>query len=188
VIGDGILLAQQVQVTQQGEADHMWKRDQSVMPTSTPPKREAPAAVASTQPIVPAPSAPAGKSAENVIMDLGTSVAIKGELSASEDLTLCGRMEGSIRLPDHTLTIGPNAEVKAEIVAKSVVILGSVTGNLTATERVDIRATGSLIGDLTSPRLAIAEGGSLRGKVQMSTSASSTASHSNAPRKVEAVG
>ena len=118
-------------------------------------------------------------------MDLGTSVAIKGELSASEDLTLCGRMEGSIRLPDHTLTIGPNAEVKAEIVAKSVVILGSVTGNLTATERVDIRATGSLIGDLTSPRLAIAEGGSLRGKVQMST-ASSAAAHSSAPRKVEA--
>jgi cytoskeletal protein CcmA (bactofilin family) len=117
-------------------------------------------------------------------MDLGTSVAIKGDLSASEDLTLCGQMEGSIRRPEHTLTIGPNTEVKAEIVAKSVVILGSVTGNLTATERVDIRATGSLIGDLSSPRLAIAEGGSLRGKVQMSTA---SAAHS-APRKVEAVG
>jgi cytoskeletal protein CcmA (bactofilin family) len=119
-------------------------------------------------------------------MDLGTSVAIKGELSASEDLTLCGQMEGSIRLPDHTLTVGPNAEVKAEIVAKSVVILGSVTGNLTASERVDIRASGSLVGDLSSPRLAIAEGGSLRGKVQMTTPSSSTA-HASAPRK-EAVG
>jgi cytoskeletal protein CcmA (bactofilin family) len=115
-------------------------------------------------------------------MDLGTSVAIKGDLSASEDLTLMGKMEGSIRLPDHTLTVGPNAEVKAEIVAKSVIILGAVTGNLTATERVDIRSTGSLLGDLASPRLAIAEGGSLRGKVQMTTAA---ASH---PRKVEAVG
>jgi len=120
-------------------------------------------------------------------MDLGTSVAIKGELSASEDLTLCGQMEGSIRLPDHTLTIGPNADIKAEIVAKAVVILGAVTGNLTASERVDIRATGSLIGDLASPRLAIAEGGSLRGKVQMTTS--SAGAHSTAPvRKVEAVG
>ena len=117
-------------------------------------------------------------------MDLGTSVAIKGDLSASEDLTLMGKMEGSIRLPDHTLTVGPNAEVKAEIVAKSVIILGSVTGNLTATERVDIRSTGSLVGDLASPRLAIAEGGSLRGKVQMTTAA---AAHSSAPRK-EAVG
>ena len=117
-------------------------------------------------------------------MDLGTSVAIKGELSASEDLTLCGQMEGSIRLPDHTLTIGPNAEVKAEILAKAVVIMGAVTGNLTATERVDIRASGSLVGDLASPRLAIAEGGSLRGKVQMTTAPSAKAS---APRR-EAVG
>jgi cytoskeletal protein CcmA (bactofilin family) len=117
-------------------------------------------------------------------MDLGTSVGIKGELSASEDLTLCGQMEGSIRLPEHTLTIGPNAEVKAEILAKSVIILGAVTGNLTATERVDIRSTGSLVGDLASPRLAIAEGGSLRGKVQMTTAATA---HSSAPRK-EAVG
>ena len=118
-------------------------------------------------------------------MDLGTSVGIKGELSASEDLTLMGKMEGSIRLPEHTLTIGPNAEVKAEILAKSVIILGAVTGNLTATERVDIRSTGSLVGDLASPRLAIAEGGSLRGKVQMTTAAATA--HSSAPRK-EAVG
>jgi cytoskeletal protein CcmA (bactofilin family) len=121
-------------------------------------------------------------------MDLGTSVAIKGELSASEDLTLCGQMEGSIRLPDHTLTIGPNADVRAEIVAKAVVIMGAVTGNLTATERVDIRATGSLIGDLASPRLAIAEGGSLRGKVQMAASSGGASAHASAPRKVEAVG
>jgi cytoskeletal protein CcmA (bactofilin family) len=159
----------------------MWKRDQSVTPMGA--QREPPASV--PQPVQPAQ--PAGKSAEKLIMDLGTSVAIKGELSASEDLTLCGQMEGSIRLPDHTLTIGPNADIKAEIVAKAVVILGAVTGNLTASERVDIRATGSLIGDLASPRLAIAEGGSLRGKVQMTTS--SAGAHSTAPvRKVEAVG
>jgi cytoskeletal protein CcmA (bactofilin family) len=122
-------------------------------------------------------------------MDLGTSVVIKGELSASEDLTLCGQMEGSIRLPDHTLTIGVNADVRAEILAKAVVIMGAVTGNLTATERVDIRATGSLIGDLAPPRLAIAEGGSLRGKVQMSASSSTggAAAQSSMPRKVEAI-
>ena len=92
-------------------------------------------------------------------MDLGTSVVIKGELSASEDLTLCGHLEGSVRLPEHTLTIGANAEVKAEIVAKTVIVLGSVTGNVTATERLDVRATGSVIGDVASPRLVIADGG-----------------------------
>ena len=125
-------------------------------------------------------------------MDLGASVSIKGELSASEDLTLCGQMEGSIRLPDHTLTVGPNADVRAEILAKAVVVMGAVTGNVTATERVDIRATGSLIGDLASPRLAVAEGGSLRGKVQVPGSSAAQASAPVSPlsavRKVEAVG
>jgi cytoskeletal protein CcmA (bactofilin family) len=119
-------------------------------------------------------------------MDLGTSVVIKGELSASEDLTLCGHLEGSVRLPEHTLTIGANAEVKAEIVAKTVIVLGSVTGNVTATERLDVRATGSVIGDVASPRLVIADGGTLRGKVQMTVG--STASHTSPLRKVEAVG
>ena len=99
-------------------------------------------------------------------MDLGTSVAIKGDLSASEDLTLMGKMEGSIRLPDHTLTIGPDADIRAEISAKALVIMGTVTGNVTVAERVDIKSTGSLVGDLISPRLAIADGGSVRGKVQ----------------------
>lgn len=116
-------------------------------------------------------------------MDLGTSVIIKGELSASEDLTLCGQLEGSVRLAEHTLTIGQNAEVKAEILAKAVVVLGSVTGNVTATERLDVRATGSVIGDVASPRLIIADGGTLRGKVQMSTG---SASHATPLRKVEA--
>jgi cytoskeletal protein CcmA (bactofilin family) len=100
-------------------------------------------------------------------MDLGKSVVIKGELSASEDLTLYGQMEGSVTLPDHTLTIAPHADIKAAINANAVVILGAVTGNVTARERVEIQTTGSVDGDVTSPRLAMAEGGCLSGKVQM---------------------
>jgi cytoskeletal protein CcmA (bactofilin family) len=88
-------------------------------------------------------------------------------LSASEDLTLYGQMEGSINLPGHTLTIGPHAEIKAAIAAKAVVIKGAVTGNVTAGEKVEIEKTGSVIGDVSSPRLAIADGGAIRGKVQM---------------------
>jgi cytoskeletal protein CcmA (bactofilin family) len=106
-------------------------------------------------------------STDQLVMDLGTSVIIKGELSGSEDLTLCGQMEGSVRLPDHTLTIGPSADIKAEIFAKAVVILGAVTGPVTAAEKVDIRATGSVTGDIASPRLAIADGAHLCGKVEM---------------------
>jgi cytoskeletal protein CcmA (bactofilin family) len=112
-------------------------------------------------------SSPAVKTGTNVVMDLGKSVVIKGELSASEDLTLYGQMEGSVTLPDHTLTIAPHADIKASINANAVVILGAVTGNVTARERVEIQTTGSVDGDVTSPRIAMAEGGCLSGKVQM---------------------
>jgi cytoskeletal protein CcmA (bactofilin family) len=100
-------------------------------------------------------------------MDLGKSVTIKGELSASEDLTLYGHMEGSIKLPDHTLTIGPHANIKAGISAKAVVIRGAVTGDVTANERVEILASGSVTGDVVAPCLVVAEGGQLRGRVEM---------------------
>ena len=80
-------------------------------------------------------------------MDLVKSVVIKGDLSASEDLTLDGQLEGSVTLPNHTLTIGPGANIKASISAKAVVIMGAVTGNVTAGEKVEIRATGSVTGD-----------------------------------------
>ena len=104
---------------------------------------------------------------EALVMDLGKSVFIKGELSGSEDLTLTGQMEGSIKLPGHTLTIGSHADIKAEISAKAIVIMGAVTGNVTAGDRVEIQATGSVTGDVVSPRLVIADGACLRGRVQM---------------------
>jgi cytoskeletal protein CcmA (bactofilin family) len=133
----------------------MWKRDQSVTTPSASRDQSAKVAAANSS------------STEKVVMDLGRSLIIKGELSGSEDLTLHGQMEGSVTLPDHTLTIGPHANIKAEISAKDVVIMGAVTGNVTAKERIEIRATGSVAGDIDSPRLAIADGGSLCGKVQM---------------------
>ena len=138
----------------------MWKRDESVKPPTPPNDAAVPTAPAAAN---PAPKRPV----EAVVMDLGSSMIIKGELSASEDLTLSGRMEGRISVPDHTLTIGPHADIKAEISAKAVVIMGAVTGNVTAGEKVEIRSTGSVTGDVVSPRLAIAEGGCLRGKVSM---------------------
>jgi cytoskeletal protein CcmA (bactofilin family) len=104
-------------------------------------------------------------------MDLGTSVVIKGELSGSEDLTLSSQMEGSIKLPAHTLTIGSQATVKAEISAKAVVITGAVIGNVKAADKVEIQATGSVTGDVVSPRLVIADGGYLNGTVTMPVSA-----------------
>ena len=103
-----------------------------------------------------------------LIMSLGTSITIKGDLIASEDLTLYGNMEGSVTLHGgHTLTIGRHADIRATIDAKAVVIHGAVTGNVTAREKVEIQTTGSVAGDVSSPRLAIADGASIRGKVHV---------------------
>ena len=100
-------------------------------------------------------------------MNIGKSVVIKGELNGSEDLTIEGHVEGRIDLKDNVLTIGPNGKIKAEVFAKAVVVLGEVTGNVTASEKVDIRDNGSVDGDIASPRVAIAEGAHFRGSVDM---------------------
>lgn len=104
---------------------------------------------------------------EKDIVNIGKSVVIKGELNGSEDLTIEGHVEGTIQLRDHVLTIGPNGRIKAQVFAKSVIVLGEVTGNVTASDKVDIRDNGSVDGDVISPRVAIAEGAHFRGSVDM---------------------
>jgi cytoskeletal protein CcmA (bactofilin family) len=101
------------------------------------------------------------------MVNIGKSVVIKGELNGSEDLTIEGHVEGKIELKDHVLTIGPNGKIKAQVFAKAVIVLGEVNGNVTATEKVDIRDGGSVDGDIVSPRVAIAEGAHFRGSVDM---------------------
>jgi cytoskeletal protein CcmA (bactofilin family) len=104
---------------------------------------------------------------ERDVVNIGKSVVIKGELNGSEDLTIEGHVEGKIELKDHVLTIGPNGKIKAAVFAKAVIVLGEVNGNVTATEKVDIRDGGSVDGDIVSPRVAIAEGAHFRGSVDM---------------------
>ena len=104
---------------------------------------------------------------EKDIVNIGKSVVIKGELNGSEDLTIEGHVEGTIQLRDHVLTIGPNGKIKAQVFAKAVIVLGEVTGNVTASDKVDIRDNGSVDGDIISPRVAIAEGAHFRGSVDM---------------------
>jgi cytoskeletal protein CcmA (bactofilin family) len=141
----------------------MWKRDAAPKPVEPPPADQ-------TTVRIPAPVAPVPRQPDlppQLVVNLGKSMTIKGELSASEDLTLCGQMEGSVAVTDHTLTIGPDANIRANITAGIVVVMGAVVGNLTASKRVDIRSTGSVTGDVASPGLAIEDGGQLLGKVQM---------------------
>ena len=100
-------------------------------------------------------------------MNIGKSIVIKGELSGSENLTIEGHVEGNIQLKEHVLTIGPNGKIKASVFAKSVIVLGEVSGDVTASDKVDIRDNGSVDGDIIAPRVAIAEGAHFRGTVDM---------------------
>jgi cytoskeletal protein CcmA (bactofilin family) len=98
---------------------------------------------------------------------IGKSVVIKGELSGSEDLYLDGQVEGSIDLRNHSLTVGPNGKVKANVSAKGVVIQGKLDGSVTASDRVELRKSAVVTGDVTTQRISIEEGAFLKGKVDI---------------------
>ena len=142
----------------------MWKRDEAVKPAGSPPAAPAAPAVPTQQSAAPQPES---RRNERDVVNIGKSVVIKGELNGSEDLTVEGHVEGKIELKDHVLTIGPNGKIKAQVFAKAVIVLGEVNGNVTASEKVDIRDGGSVDGDIISPRVAIAEGAHFRGTVDM---------------------
>src|SRR3954465_3217586 len=160
----------------------MWKRDDAVKP----PSAGAPSGAnlqsnQTSQHVNPAPASEPVRSSDTVRgmekgpVNIGKSVVIKGELTGSEDLTIEGHVEGKIELRQNILTIGPNGKIKAQVFAKSVVILGEVTGNVTASEKVDLRDNGSVDGDIAAPRgalpggprVAIAGGAHFRGSIDM---------------------
>ena len=105
----------------------------------------------------------------------GRSLYVKGEVTGAEDLTIDGQLEGRIDLPDHVLTVGPNATILADVTAKVVTIFGSVIGTVTAKEKVDIRKSGSVEGSVTCARLAVQEGAILTGKFETQGARSSRA-------------
>ncbi len=100
-------------------------------------------------------------------MNMGQSLVITGELVGGEDLTLDGKVHGKVSLPEHVLTVGANAKIDAEIVAKVVIVLGAVKGNVTAKEKFELRAGGTMDGQLVAPRVAMAEGATFNGKIEM---------------------
>src|SRR5579863_2058999 len=105
----------------------------------------------------------------------GKSVFIKGELSGSEDLYLDGQVEGSIALKGNSLTVGPNGQVKASVDAKVVVLQGKLEGNIQASDRVELRKSAIVTGDITTQRISIEEGAYLKGKVDISGKADKAA-------------
>jgi len=96
---------------------------------------------------------------------IGRTLVIKGEITGSEALYIDGRIEGKIIMPESRVTIGRNGKVDASIQAKEVVVMGKVTGNIDCTDRVDIRAEGSVSGDISTVRITVEDGAALKGGI-----------------------
>src|SRR5262245_9198832 len=127
-------------------------------------KRESEAASYPAVPSTPASSPLVGAGEHAAI---GASVAIVGNVTGAEDLTVLGRLEGKIEVPQHTVTIGRTARVQADIHAKSVSVEGEVRGNLVAGEQILIRRTATMLGNLTAPRVGLEDGCCFKGSVEM---------------------
>jgi cytoskeletal protein CcmA (bactofilin family) len=97
---------------------------------------------------------------------VGKSVAFKGELLSAEDMTLDGRVEGTIQVRDHSLTIGPDADIRADIVGKIVIIRGQVKGQILASEKIHLHETASVEGNVSSPTIVIADGAQVEGQLE----------------------
>jgi cytoskeletal protein CcmA (bactofilin family) len=112
---------------------------------------------------------------------IGKTVVICGEVKGGEDLIVDGRVEGTVNLSENRLTIGPSANVAADLCAKDILIMGHVTGNVVASGRVELRAGCSVEGDIRALRLAVEDNALFRGKVDLTQAAVKTAESASAP-------
>ncbi len=116
------------------------------------------------------------------VANIGKSVLIKGELSGSEDLFLDGEVEGSIDLGDHNLTIGPHGRVRANVKARDVVIHGKVDGNVHGTERVELKRSAVLAGDIATQRIVIEDGAFFKGSIDIKKEAKPVSTVKETPK------
>lgn len=146
----------------------MWKssrkEDELTTPEQTAPRPAQSPAAPTTRPME-SPRAEAPRSVD--VATIGKSVIVKGELSGSEDLFVDGEVEGSITLKGQSLTVGPNGRVRANLEARNVIVHGRVDGNITASDRVDLRKSASLTGDISTARIAIEDGAYFKGTIDI---------------------
>ena len=136
------------------------------------------------------PSGPSGgptkrgaklRSKGETVAAIGSTIVFSGELTGDEDLEILGKVKGRIELPSHQLTVGEGGSVTAEIEAKSVLVIGEICGNVTATERVEVQANGIVQGDIRAPRLLILEGAEVNGSIEMTRADGPTRAKAPAP-------
>src|SRR5215813_8132232 len=151
----------------------MWKSrpDEKPVSTSTPspqPHTPVSAPLMSRETRTPDPPARTTDSFRaDVAAHIGKSVVVKGELSGSEDLYLDGEVEGTIELRDHSLVVGPNGRIRANITARELIVHGKAEGNVHCTERVELKKSCVLVGDIITQRVVIEDGAFFKGAVDL---------------------
>lgn len=139
----------------------MWKKDEPARPTaagSPPPQTTATART-------PTPIRATASGAERAV--IGPSISITGEVSGDEDLLIEGRVDGTVALEQHAVTVGREARVKAGISGRTVVVEGTVEGDVRALEQVILRSSAHVAGDVTAPRVVLEDGATFRGRIDM---------------------
>ena len=159
----------------------MWNRRKEESPTPTPTSHP-PAPSTLAREGIPLSTLPArnaeyenpaagsmggGGIAGNRTASIGKSVVIKGQLFAREDLFIDGEIEGSVEMLENRITVGPNGKIVAGIKAREIVVLGTIHGNLEATEKIEIRKDAKLVGDLRTMRIVIEDGAFFKGSIDI---------------------
>jgi cytoskeletal protein CcmA (bactofilin family) len=147
----------------------MWnkRQDEPGRPAGAPPAGGPQAAAPFAAPSYAAAGPSTGPIDRREPAAVGASISIVGDVTGDEDLTILGRVEGKVELPQHVVTVGQSGRVKADIRARVVSVAGEVHGNLVAGEQILIRRTATMLGNLTAPRVGLEDGCSFRGSVEM---------------------
>jgi cytoskeletal protein CcmA (bactofilin family) len=147
----------------------MWnKKKEEEYPPKSPATPAAPASqIKENAPMSsnPAPSHHAPESRGPAV--IGKSVMIKGQIFSREDLTIDGEIDGSVELHEHRLTVGPNGKLQAGVKAREVVVLGTIHGNVEASDKIDIRKDAKLVGDIKTARIVIEDGAYFKGSIDI---------------------
>lgn len=149
----------------------MWNKDgQSEVPGTSQSRDSRAPGTPLNVPVANRPNVPAARTTAC----LGSTIVVKGEITADEDLQIDGKVEGNISLRGHRLTVGRTAQLDSEINAREVVVYGNAAGNLRARERVEIKKDGQVIGDITTTRISIEDGAYFKGHIEIERAQSST--------------
>jgi cytoskeletal protein CcmA (bactofilin family) len=156
-------------------------------PTNQPPK-PAPATWEDKPAMSTDAMRPMGATADRATARLGASLHVKGEISGNEDLLIDGSVEGLIQLDERKLTVGTTAKVTADIIAREVVVFGTVKGNLRAKDRIEIKKDGSVNGDLTTARIMIEDGAYFKGSIEIDKTSEKDSGHGGFAKNSAPVG